>query len=117
MRCAGPRSTVANTKTVVFLQRGLSFGNLDLAGGLPAPKIVFHAFRGARHDPVFDATAGELRVPVPAFAVSPGTGSRRSAPDRAVRTDQPPATVHNWMRCGALATPRSISVSGTSCAW
>ncbi len=47
VRCAGPRPTISNTKAIVFVQRGLSFGNLDLAAGLPAPRTVFHAVRGA----------------------------------------------------------------------
>lgn len=47
VRCAGPRPTVSNTKALVFLQRGLSFGTLDLSGGLPAPRTVFHSARGA----------------------------------------------------------------------
>lgn len=47
LRCSGPVPTVSNTKEIVFRLRGLSFGNLDLSGGPPAPRTVFHAARGA----------------------------------------------------------------------
>jgi len=47
LRCSGPPPTVSNTKEIVFRLRGLSFGNLDLSGGPPAPRTVFHAAGGA----------------------------------------------------------------------
>jgi Ca2+-binding RTX toxin-like protein len=47
VKCAGPAATVANTGTIVFLQRGLAFNTLDLSGGLPAPHIEFRSDLGA----------------------------------------------------------------------
>jgi Ca2+-binding RTX toxin-like protein len=45
--CSGGQPTVVSTKRVVFLQSGLSFGQVQLSGGLPAPRIEFRALRGA----------------------------------------------------------------------
>lgn len=47
VHCAGAAPTVASTKRIVFLQSGLSSGELELTGGLPAPRIEFHAARGS----------------------------------------------------------------------
>jgi hypothetical protein len=47
VHCTGATPTVANTKRIVFLQSGLSSGELELTGGLPAPRIEFHAARGS----------------------------------------------------------------------
>lgn len=45
--CKGSRATPANTASVLFLQAGLSFGEIDLSGGLPAPLIEFRALIGS----------------------------------------------------------------------
>ena len=47
VRCAGPAPTAANTKTILFLQDGLSFATVNLSGGLPAPHVDFRAGLGA----------------------------------------------------------------------
>jgi Ca2+-binding RTX toxin-like protein len=47
VHCTGTAPTVASTKRIVFLQSGLSSGELELTGGLPAPRIEFHAARGS----------------------------------------------------------------------
>jgi Ca2+-binding RTX toxin-like protein len=45
VHCTGTAATVASTKRIVFLQSGVSYGELELAGGLPAPRIEFRAAR------------------------------------------------------------------------
>jgi Ca2+-binding RTX toxin-like protein len=47
VHCTGVAPTVASTKRIVFLQSGLSYGELELTGGLPAPRIEFRAARGS----------------------------------------------------------------------
>jgi len=47
VHCTGTAPTAASTKRIVFLQSGLSYGELELTGGLPAPRIEFRAARGA----------------------------------------------------------------------
>jgi Ca2+-binding RTX toxin-like protein len=45
--CSGAQPTVTTTKRIVFLQSGLSYGQVQLSGGLPAPRIEFRALRGS----------------------------------------------------------------------
>ena len=45
--CEGPPATIFNTATILFIQSGLSFTTLDLAGGLPAPHTEFRSDLGA----------------------------------------------------------------------
>jgi Ca2+-binding RTX toxin-like protein len=60
VHCTGAAPTVASTKRIVFLQSGLSFGELELAGGLPAPRIEFRAVRGSlAYDTVVGTTADD----------------------------------------------------------
>jgi RTX calcium-binding nonapeptide repeat (4 copies) len=58
--CAGPWATVTNTDTILFLQSGLSFATLDLAGGLPAPGLTAEADGSNEIETVFRARRGSL---------------------------------------------------------
>ncbi len=56
--CSGGQPTVATTKRIVFLQSGLSFGQVQLSGGLPAARIEFRALRGSLAYGTVVGTAG-----------------------------------------------------------
>jgi Ca2+-binding RTX toxin-like protein len=47
VHCTGTPPTNLTTKRIVFLQSGRSSADLELAGGLPAPRIEFRAARGS----------------------------------------------------------------------
>jgi Ca2+-binding RTX toxin-like protein len=57
VHCTGTAPTVASTKRIIFLQSGHSDGELELTGGLPAPRIEFRAARGAL---AYDTVVGTI---------------------------------------------------------